>query len=558
MKENSHAMLRSSGYGFPDVSSGLLLPGLNAGSEMLRTKFGFLILNSRFLILVLVGICAFVGVGAAADTVNYDTAWTFVYDGGKQTDGSAIEDKFFDVKAMPNSGVICVGTTLDSNGWGHTLLMRINANGKSAWKKMYKGTFGHSIVIAKNGDFVIGGRRSIYPWLLRTDTLGTIKWGAWVYDSINGKAKYLSRDATINCVRETSRGTFICAAGDVYPDNDGLKLKNYMAYFEFDSTGNMMHWGNLTDYPGYELGGFCIDEGTTGDYFLSGNRAVISLDTSGHLVWEKKYTIWLEGVGTVTNNITRCKKLRNGSLMVAGQAYEGNCWNNFKSLYYDAWWSPISITNGANTTWDTLGRQGGDDKIYDFTQLDNGNIVFVGKKSTVNDSGGIWSFVTDSTGKNVLWERQVQIVYGTANSKALRPLSVCPTRDSGFTIVGEYGAGNANGASNAFAAHYVPKQIVATIPQLQFKSLTLNPHYRIIGTQVRFSFDLMQTSDIELSVFNAQGRQVAHILTKSRQVGECTVQWDASESGTGLYVYSIIRNGIPASSGTCTIPAGGQ
>jgi hypothetical protein len=112
--------------------------------------------------------------------------------------------------------------------------------------------------------------------------------------------------------------------------------------------------------------------------------------------------------------------------------------------------------------------------------------------------------------------------------------------------------------SHAFAAHYVPKQIVATIPQLQSKPLTLNPHYHITGTQVRFSFDLTQTSDIELSVFNAQGRQVAQILTQSRQAGECTVQWDASKSGTGMYIYSTICNTIPAGSGTCIIPARGQ
>jgi hypothetical protein len=39
----------------------------------------------------------------AATTVNYDTAWTFVYDGGKDSAGGNVyNDKFFDAKVLPN------------------------------------------------------------------------------------------------------------------------------------------------------------------------------------------------------------------------------------------------------------------------------------------------------------------------------------------------------------------------------------------------------------------------------------------------------------------------
>lgn len=145
----------------------------------------------------------------------------------------------------------------------------------------------------------------------------------------------------------------------------------------------------------------------------------------------------LDGVGSMVNNVSRAKMLRNGSLMVAGQAYEGNCWKKYQRLEYDAWWSPISYAYGLNETWDTAGVQGASDKILDFTQLENGNIVFVGKKADYT-IGGIWAFVTDSTGKKILWERQFGIPYFHEDGRAPMPLSVCATSDNGFTVVGKY------------------------------------------------------------------------------------------------------------------------
>ena len=121
--------------------------------------------------------------------------------------------------------------------------------------------------------------------------------------------------------------------------------------------------------------------------------------------------------------------------MVAGQAYEGHCWINYKSLHYDAWWSPISYAYGANHTWDTAGIKGQSDIIYDFTLLIDGRLVFTG------DNGkGVWAIVADSTGKKFLWQGNSKLPGVDANGHVLttlRPLSVCATSDSGFTIVGD-------------------------------------------------------------------------------------------------------------------------
>jgi hypothetical protein len=478
---------------------------------------------------------------AADSTVNYDTAWTYVYDGGKDISLTpSIPDMFFDVKVFSDGSNILAGASRmpDSAAGGNTdrFLTKLDANGKLLWKRIFRNrNFGggvHSVVAAKNGDLVIGGIKASGPWIARTDSTGNIKWETWLYDSIAHSATVLSRGATINCLRETKRGTIICAAGDYFTDQNytfGNSKYNYTAFLEFDSTGKIVHWGQWDNLAGFSLGGFFIEETGTGYYLASGNQALVYMDTTAHLVWEKKYTFMLNGVGSEVNNITRCKMLRDGSLMVAGQAYEGNCWTKFNQLFYDAWWSPISYAYGTNTTWDTAGFQGGDDIIYDFTQLNNGNLVFVG--SRYSGPGGIWTFVTDSTGKNLLWEKQTPVPYKTDLGTSARAYSVCATPDSGFTVAGELILSDDMGGHNAMAAHFVPissgvvnvNQSYVSFPQLAVR-LVAN---RLVVTSG------MLNMPATISLYNVSGKRIA------MQTGQKGISFDISNVARGVYFVTI-------------------
>jgi hypothetical protein len=403
---------------------------------------------------------------AASAQLNYDTAWTYVYDGGTYKDifnrTYIIDDYFRDVKTLPDGSSICVGQTRDSTGLTNVLLMKLDASGTMMWKKLYRyqqGGGGFSVVIAKNGDFIIGGVRYNDPLIIRTDTLGNIKWSSWYYDSINDQHLLVST-AIINAVRENRRGGIVCAVGDEYPDNGGSALNNYATYLELDSAGQFVMMRQWNNSPVCNIGGFDIEEAQTGQYFLSGNEGVYTLDSNGGRQSAGSYSFYLTGVGTVTNRVTRVKILRSGTPLVAGMAYEGNCWTNYNTLYYDAWWSPIS--GGTRASWDTAGIQGANDYLYDFTQLVNGNLVFVGKNGNTT-VGGVWVFVTDSTGRNLLWQKQFLIPYRSADGRTPRPLSVCATSDTGFTVVGDYQCVDSLGAKNAFAAHFVMRTAAPTL-----------------------------------------------------------------------------------------------
>ncbi|MDD5672787.1 MAG: hypothetical protein PHC61_01370 [Chitinivibrionales bacterium] len=137
-----------------------------------------------FLVLTVLLVVSFSNTLAQSSMVNYDTAWTFVYDGGKLTTGTAINDYFYDVKTISDGSSICIGQTADSLNARGVFLAKLDLSGKIKWKNRYnRSGGGNSIVIAKNGDFIIGGTRGTSPLVLRIDTAGNIKWQTWLYDS---------------------------------------------------------------------------------------------------------------------------------------------------------------------------------------------------------------------------------------------------------------------------------------------------------------------------------------------------------------------------------------
>ncbi|HEX3019019.1 MAG TPA: T9SS type A sorting domain-containing protein [Chitinispirillaceae bacterium] len=478
----------------------------------------------------------------AAAMVNYDTAWTIVYDGGVNSNGNSINDYFCDIKILNDGRSVCVGKSGDSSATSQTFLMKIDANGKTISKKLintlhtkvrFNRQEARSLAIAKNGDYIIAGVRYTGPYLMRTDSLGNVKYSYWHYDSLNEKS-LLSMSCVINSIRETQRGTIICAAGDVFPDNDGSNLNNYAAYLEFDSTLNLIRYREWDNKPGYEIAGFNIEETRGGEYLLSGNRAVFYLDTSGAPKWQKSYTYQLEGTGTQVANIFRAKVLRDNTPVIAGQVYESDCWVNYKRYYYDAWWTPVRYSDGSIVSWDTAGIESGNDIIYDFTQLKSGNLVFVGNPQYVGGIQMLWVFVTDSTGKKLLWEKK----YEGPDSLHIQPYSVAATPDSGFTVVG-WGAVVNN--TNAFAMHFIPMAPVPNKPvpcHLQAKPAVSTT---IAGSRMLFTYT-GNAANSAFTIYDIAGKKIASLRSSTLSTGNTSFVLDRSRISNGVYSYCLSSN----------------
>jgi hypothetical protein len=515
---------------------------LNEELKKKHTVSGMVSMKSYRVNLVIPVFIFYLGsLSADATGVNFDTAWTFSYDGERDSvTGNMAQDIFRGIAVTENGSAYCAG-----EGNGISQVIKLDSRGKMLFKKMittnntirtyYNAHTLHSICLAKNGDVIVGGERFGSPWILRLDTLGNIKWSTWYYDSLDGVlGSKLLGNGVVNSVCETSWGKIVCAGGDEYPYNGGSGLNNYAFFMEFYSSGKTTLPGEWRNETGYTIGGFSIVEASNEQMLIAGNMTVICLDSSITEKWKSGYSTTLEGVGTVTNKVNRVKRLRDGRMMIAGEAYEGNCWTRFKKLYLDAWWAPINIGGGGRTSWDTAGIQGKDDALYDFIQLKSGNIAFTGVKQTSPDSG-IWVFVTDSTGKNLLWEKQYD--FPGKDSAGFRfnnmfPYAIAATPDSGFTVVGyKNGAGD---NYDAIAMHFVPMPSTRAAETASAKrAATLQ--YRTVGKSIIFEFSGSAYTTIR--IFNAGGMVVASIPHNSRSGGFAT--WNCSRAARGVYFYQL-------------------
>lgn len=474
-----------------------------------------------------------------AAIANYDTAWTFVYDGGKDKNGFAIEDQFLDVKVLPSGEALCVGVTSDTSLLKNILLIRLSSSGSLLNSKLFRysgGTGGASLLVSRTGDYWIGGWRYSSPFLMRLDSSLNVKSATWYFDSL-GQRMLLSKSAAINALHETANGKIISVAGDQFPNNYGQTLNNYAAFLEFDSIGSRPRVNEWLNTAGYNLSGWGLASDEVSGLMLGGNEAVFYADITGELKGQTKYTFSLPGVGTVNNRVMRVRRLRNGMVLALGQAYEEDCWTRWKRLSYDGWWAPLSIGGAANARY-TAGVSGQEDILFDATQLIDGKIVLVGYKRSLDQVGGIWALVTDSTGKNVLWEDQVPIKYRGDRGRNMDAYAVSATPDSGFTVVGRALVNDSLGGANAFAAHFVPKPGPTGIQRAAEKQLHVS---RVNGKWV-FTFDPRQGSDAELVLYSMQGRLMGRFLPNKLDAARGMFQVESARLKTGTYLWRFRVN----------------
>jgi hypothetical protein len=162
-------------------------------------------------------------------------------------------------------------------------------------------------------------------------------------------------------------------------------------------------------------------------------------------------------------------------------------------------------------------------------------LVFIGKKASSN--GGIWTFVTDSTGKKVLWEKErLRRPYQTDTSagNASAAFSVCATDDGGFTIVGDMRLSDAVGGENGLIVHFVPKPVSASFPptenlQKHGKNFTLRLH----ATKLEIQGKIPECRWLEVSLFDISGKCIF------RKSGNAAVSIDMTGKAGGAYFIQV-------------------
>jgi hypothetical protein len=86
----------------------------------------------------------------------------------------------------------------------------------------------------------------------------------------------------------------------------------------------------------------------------------------------------------------------------------------------------------------------------------------------------------------------------------------------------------------------LPDQGPVTKGQMQLVQNQPNP----VASTTNISYQLAESGHTKLVVYNQFGSQIATIVNEFQSVGIYTYAFDASRLPAGLYVYSIVQNGM--------------
>ena len=80
-------------------------------------------------------------------------------------------------------------------------------------------------------------------------------------------------------------------------------------------------------------------------------------------------------------------------------------------------------------------------------------------------------------------------------------------------------------------------------PVLGPKSFTLHPNYpNPFNPLTRISLQLTTNSEIELSIYDVNGRKIETLMSGFKAAGNYMVEWDASSQSSGIYFYRLNVN----------------
>ncbi|MEO8759883.1 MAG: T9SS type A sorting domain-containing protein [Bacteroidia bacterium] len=352
--------------------------------------------------------------------------------------GGTNDDIAFDIKQTKDGGYITVGSSASQDGdvtgnhysaqypedfW----IVKSDACGTLQWEKSFGGTgrdIAYSVQQTTDKGYIVAGYTGSTDgdittyhggasdfWVIKLDTLGTVKW----QKTLGGAG-----EDGAQAIQQTTDGGYIVAGwsssnGDTAGDHDF----DYWVV-KLDTGGNVkwqkLYGGLYDDTPydikqttdkGYIVAGYSEsnDGDVTGHHGSTNNVDywVIKIDSLGNLKWEKSYG------GTQTDQANSIKQTTDGGYIVAGftSSTNGDVIGNHGA--FDYWVLKID-TLGA-IQWKNCFGGTLNDQAYSIYQIADGDYVVAGITYSNNgqvtaNHGGTDYWITDLNSAGIIqWQK---------------------------------------------------------------------------------------------------------------------------------------------------------
>ena len=297
--------------------------------------------------------------------------------------------------------------------------LKLDKEGNVVWQKTYRGIGGVWVSFIQQtpdkGYVVAGDNRfdfTLAPleiWVLKLDSSGNVIWlkSYGVSDWVGfGNA---------SSIQQTTDGGYIAAGGEVV--------------FKLDSNGNVV-WQKTYEGTG---GDVLIQQAEDGGYIMVGKDEscfygcisyphVIKLDSSGNVIWERRYY-----THRFTGYPTSFQKTADGGYIIMGYADVVSC----------LW--VLKLDSKGDVVWQKTYRGAHYTHANSIQQTKDGGYIMAGDISDSPDTYySMWVLKLDSKGR-VIWSKTYE-----GNNQSAFAFSIEQTADGGYIMTGEILANTGN------------------------------------------------------------------------------------------------------------------
>jgi len=443
-----------------------------------------------------------------------DTLWT-------RTFGGVGPDQSTCMQLTNDGGYIITGYTYsfgpgDNDIW----LIKTDSTGNEEWTNAFGrdgNDFGSHVQQTRDNGFIIVGTISLGAngfdvWLIKTDSTGNEEWnrtfGGNEYDGGS-------------CVQETIDDGYIITG---YTSSSGSG-NNDVWLIKTDSNGDE-EWNRT--FGGTEGdGGSCVQQTNEGGYIIAGathsfgagrrpDAWIIKTNSDGEEEWNR-----IIGGGS-NDYLYSIHQTNDGGYILAGRTA------SFGDGSYDMWL--VKIESNGDQEWNrTFGGNDYDDGHSGQQTIDGGYIITGNTEPSGAGESDILLVKTDSTG-NEEWSQTFGGVDRDFSS------SIQQTNDGGYIICGwtdSFGAGREDVWLIRLAAEEtgVIGSAILSPTDYILEEVYPNP----FNSTTTISVELPAPSDLNLSVFNITGQEIAVLANEQYSVGFHQFTFTTDELSSGIY-----------------------
>lgn len=470
-------------------------------------------------------------------TMETDTMWTKRYD-------NAGYEHFKSVKQTSDSGFICIGSSTNFVSLQQKLwVVKTNKNGEVIWHVNYgpksSSVLGTDIIELNNGYYCVGyyneqvdyySKR--YPMLLKLDLNGKSLW--------KREYGYLLKNIIVQDAWAIIKTK----------DNNLMMLADYSYYTSsiFDANIRLLKLnldGDTLWTRSYDLGFLhsetpkSIIETSDSGFIVVGHIQtpfaspwedlfIMKVDKKGNMLWNKIYG------GDGFDEGTDVLQHSDGGFLIVGTF--GKDFENYEQNS-DLWL--LKTDGNGDTLWTRT--YGGDSdewaESFDFTE-DSGYIITGAKRNfSVSFWMDVWVVRTDSHG-DMIWTK----TFGLPGDDA--GYSVQKTFDNGYIIGGLLTSYESS--QDGYLIKIAPenptsvKEENSEILFDQFKLFQNYPNPFNPTTKIKYEIpNAFSNHFIQLKVYDVLGKEIATLVNENKSAGEYEATFDASELNSGVYFYQL-------------------